>query len=443
MAKSGSVGRVGTALIRGTKAVAAKPVQPVLRFLSESRPLITGVDRTVASLTRDEVVNAVGDLVTGKLDTLMVDFAGGATRADVVMGLAGIGDPDVFLPSVAEDLLDHSALLDGTAPLSALLGDDWLGSEHPIMISKEERTQRLVEGLATAIGQARANGLDPGELFDPPMLTFTVRYLRSHIMRNGWDHGNWSELVGAAVFNRLPLLRPPTHQMVLPKLKPPFSPGLGYDTVLSDAALAFGHQTKALSFARAALGGSVSIRKIGNRVDSVVGSPILSQKMSDGIRNRLWNHQIPGSGILRPYPSTVAAGTAGWQMVSPVSIWRLDTPYLTETAYEAVSNAQFRAGSAVARIADLDLPASVKTQLRAIIGGPNVVWNTPREEFEQLTTAWLDRNIQGWEDALNAKLRTKKLNGLIKHPAGKPEVRIYASHQASRFNDILRMLALI
>lgn len=439
---SGTAKRLGKAAARGTKVVKAKPVQKTLPFLSMARPLISGTDRTVASFTRSELVVGTENLARNALDTFHVNFAGGATQADHVMLALGVPDPVQALTDSVAALVDESARLDPTAPMKALLGNDVLGSSNPIMLSAQERIQRLLEGVVTIVGQARINGIDPDDLFRPPLLTATVKYVRSHIVRNGWDHGNWSELIRTAVLARLPLVLPAVHQAQLPTLKPPFSLSFGYDTVLRRLDLVVGYQNKAVRFARVAMGGSLTPHFIGNRIDSVHGAEILSQKVSDGIRNRNWNHQMPGLTIPRPYPNTIPANTAGWDPVSAVSIWGIDTPYLVESAYEIASNALWRAKGKVA-ISDLDLPSPLKTQLRAIMGGPDLVWDMPRREFVRLATEWLDRAIPTWEEALNTKLRTAKVKGWIKHPDGPTEVRVHATHQEGRLNAILAELRLI
>jgi hypothetical protein len=430
-------------VVPGKKAVKGRVMKEALKFLSQSRPLLGGTGRTVASFTEQELLDGVGAIARTRIGSLEVDFGSWATPADTVMEVAGLDDAETFLTAVVDDLLGESRRIDPANPFSALLGEDWLGSKRPIMLSADERMQRLTEGLVTAIGQAHANGIDPAELFRPPMLTSTLRYLRSHVMRNGYDHGNYSELVRAAVLGKLPLRLPPVHQVPLPQLTAPFSVNTGYDTVLPTIDYAVAHQNKAVEFAKAALGGNVSPRKVGTGWYVPNEPPVLGQKVSDGIRNRMWGHQLPGPTITAPYPTNVPPGTAGWQPVNRISIFSLDSQYLIGNVLERTDDAMWRAGSRVASIASFDLPAAVKTQLRAIVGGPTIAWDMPREELERLTTDWLDGLVPAMQDDLNAKLTGKKLRDFIKHPAGNPEVRGYASHQTDRLNQILTELGLI
>ena len=383
---SGTVRRTGRAATRGAaKVVAARPVQVALKFVSESRPVILGATREVASFTRAELVDLSASIARTRLDQLYVNFAGGATRADHVLAAIGIPDDEVegLLAQTVADLADESARLAGLesrrpADLAALLGADTRGSSNPVMLSAGERVQCLVEGIVTIAGQARIQGIDPNDLFRPPLLSATVKYLRSHIMRNGWDHGNWSELLRSAAFARLPLVLPAVHQVQLPKLQPPFSLGFGYDTVLRRPDLVVGHQNKAVRFARVAMGGSLTPHFIGTRIDSVHGAEILRQKVSDGIRNLSWNHQLPGVTIGPPWPNTVPANTSGWDPVSPISLWAIDSPYIVDSAYELTANAVYRAGKTVVPISETDLPAPLKTQLRAMVGPPyQLVWDIP------------------------------------------------------------------
>jgi hypothetical protein len=430
-------------IVAGKKVVKGKVPQESLKFLSQSRPLITGTAREVATFTRQELVDGVGAIGRSGLGGMEVDFASWATPADAVMSVAGLQDPGQFLGSAVGDLVDESARLDPTRPLAALLGEDWLGSSNPIMLSAPERMQRLGEGLVTAIGQAHVNNIDPFELFDPPLLRYTLRYLRSHIMRNGFDHGNYSELVRAATLSRLPLRLPARHQIAIPQLMAPFSLNTGYDTILANADWTVAHQNKAVEFAKVAMGGTVSPRKMGTSWYVPREPVVLAQRVSDGIRNRPWSHQLPGSGITGPLPTKVALGTPGWDPVSPVSVFSLDGPYLIGNVLERTDDAMWRAGTRVASISSFDLPAPVKTQLRAIVGGPTIAWDMPREELERLTTDWLDALVPTMQDGLNSKLGVRKLRDAIKHPGGPPELRLYASHQVDRMMEIFNELELL
>jgi hypothetical protein len=438
--------RLGRAVLDGTRTVKGKTIQETLKFLSQARPLRGGVERTVASFTRQELIARVGDLARDALGALEVDFAGWATPADAVMAVAGIHDPEQFLTSVIPDLVDESARADRTAPLSAVLGADWIGSANPIMLSAEERTQRLTEGLVTAIGQAHANGIDPAELFKPPLLAYTMRYLRDRIMHSGFDHGNYSELMRAAIFGRLPLRAAPVHQVRIPELTVPFSPNTGYDSLLGHPDYLVPHQNKATEFAKVLMSGTVSPRKVDRSGSWVVsrGDSMLGQKVSDGIRNRRWGHQVPGSTIFAPFPSSVPPGTPGWLPVHHVTIFGLDSPMLVGSVVERLDDAMYRARSSrVVSISALDLPEKVRTQLRAILGVPTVPWDIPREEVERLTLDWLDGFIPLKQAEMNDKLAVAKIRNAIAHPMGMPEVRIYASHQTGRLNDILVELDLL
>ena len=430
-------------IVVGKKVVKGKVPQGTLKFLSQSRPLITGAAREVASFTRTELVDGVGAIGRTGLGKMEVDFASWATPADAVMSVAGLQDPAQFLSSAVGDLVDESARIDPTRPLTALLGEDWLGSSNPIMLSAPERLERLGEGLVTAVGQAHLNGIDPFELFEPPLLRYTLRYLRSHIMRNGFDHGNYSELMRAATLGRLPLRLPARHQIAIPQLMAPFSLNTGYDTILANADFLVAHQNKAVEFAKAAMGGTVSPRKIGTSWYVPREPVVLAQRVSDGLRNRPWGHQLPGSTITGPLPTKVPPGTAGWDPVHPISVFSLDSPYMIGSVVERTDDAMWRAGTRVASISSFDLPAPVKTQLRAIVGGPTITWDMPREELERLATDWLDTLVPTMQDGLNSKLNVRKLRDAIRHPGGTPEIRLYASHQIDRMTAILTELDLL
>ena len=453
MGKRSAAKRLGRGVLllaakKGTKGKAAKQA---LKFLSQSRPMIGGLERTVASFSRTELVDGVADLARTRLGRLEVDFASWATPGDAVMSVAGVADPPTFLSSAVGDLVDESAQASSTKPLSALLGADWLGSSNPIMLSADERMQRLGEGLITAIGQAHLNGIDPADLFRPPLLTYTMRYLRSHIMRNGFDHGNYSELIRAGALGKLPLIRPPRHQVAIPELTAPFSPNTGYDTILSSLDDKVAHQNKAVEFARAAMGGNINPQPKGTGWYVAKEPPILSQKTSDGLRNRPWGHQLPGSGITGKLPDKVPPGTPGWDPVNRVSIFCIDSQYLISSAWERTDDAVWRAtgglGASVAdrvvNITSLDLPESVKTQLRAIVGGNTFDGTMAFEDFEQMAMPWIDGLVPTMQDELNDKLNVARLRNLINHPAGRPEVRVYASHQQDRLVQFLTELGLL
>jgi hypothetical protein len=430
-------------IVTGKKVVKGKVPQETLKFLSQSRPLITGTRRAVDSFTRQELIESVGAIARTGLGRTEVDFGSWATPADAVMSVAGLQDAEQFLTSVVADLVDESARINPSKPLNALLGEDWLGSSNPIMLSAAERMQRLSEGLVTAIGQAHLNNIDPSELFEPPLLNATMRYLRSHIMRNGFDHGNYSELIRAATLGRLPLRLPARHQVAIPQLMAPFSLNTGYDTILANADFAVAHQNKAVEFAKAAMGGTVSPRKMGTSWYVPREPVVLAQRVSDGLRNRPWGHQLPGSTITGPLPTKVPPGTTGWDPVSRISIFSLDSPYMIGSVVERTDDAMWRAGTRVANISSFDLPAPVKTQLRAIVGGPTIAWDMPREELERLATAWLDTLVPTMQDALNSKLNVRKLRDAIRHPDGAAELRLYASHQIDRMTAILDELDLL
>lgn len=417
-----------------------------VRFIGQARPLLDGTGKQVSDFTDAGILTHVRAHWTGsgKGGTrVFVAHGGGVQSAEAVLREAEIKDPLEFVASNVGVLLAESRRLDPDDPLRALLGEDWLGSTSPIMLSEDERTLRLLEAVVTATGQVAANGLDPRILFGGTLLPATLRFVRSHIVRNGMEQGVAGELVDAAATSLLPLKVPVIYQLPLPRVKKPHSLTNGFDGLMDTTQLLVPKQVKAVSLARAALIGRVVPHWIGTTLDSVHGPDALAQVVSDRFRSSIWEHLVPGRGVDPPYPSSLPAITTGWRRVSPVTVVTIQSQFLMDTAVGAIGAHMWNSRTATLNIGrDFDMPGAVKTQIRAIVGGPTISRDTPIATLREQTRVWIDGQVPIWEEGMNTRLDSATVREIVRMDST-PEVRLAATHQQQRLLDIYAELDLL
>jgi hypothetical protein len=431
--------KVIAAVAKGSGRKARRAGRVAVRFHAQTRPRLGGPGKVVRTFDNDQILTGVASLARTRLGDVTVSVSGGALPLPEALWLAGIREHQSgWLLMAVDEVLREAARLQPSDPFGLLIGDDLVGSAR-VMLSADEWTQRLVEAVVTAHSQVAAHSLNPALLLANPLRAALVGFTRKHVRWNGQEQGPVFELIQSVTMSGLRFVAgDPVHQVRLLKRDPGKGPADGFDSFLPHPSEWVSQQAKAYSVPRKDLSGGVTVSMSGG-VWRVRGRDALAQIVSDGIRTRHWDHLAPIHAI-DPFPGVGRpANTALWRPVSPLTVVTISTRQVTDFTVRAITG-----GLGRAEHLDLDLNTTMSKEVREQLEEIANAQSIPR--FEKVAiirgrvSEWLDASIQGLEDGMRNSLSGPDIRNAVGRT---PRVRLYASHQIARRDQIFRDEGLI